>query len=81
MANPALVDKFKQGAAVTLEVDVSRLTRDTHLKQDLNISSTKRFMIMADIEELFDVKANYGQVNKCATFGDVLDLVDSLTTN
>jgi len=78
MADAVLVEKFQQGAAVTLETDASRLTRETHLKQDLNISSTKRFMLMADMEELFNVKVVYGQVNKCVTFGDVLDLIDTL---
>ena len=79
MADAALVEKFTQGAALTLETDASHLTRETHLKQDLNISSIKRFMLMADMEELFKVKVFYAQVNKCVTFGDVLDLIDTLS--
>jgi len=78
MLDAVLVEKFNQGAAVTLETDAGQLTRETHLKQDLNISSLKRFMLMADMEELFKVKVAYGQVNKCVTYGDVLDLIDTL---
>ena len=77
MIDLALMEKFKQDAAITLEVEAGQLTREIHLKQDLNISSTKRFMLMADIEELFDVSINYGQVKECDTFGDLLDLIDS----
>ena len=78
MADAALVEKFIQGAALTLETEVGRLSTETHLKHDLNISSTKRFMLMADMEELFNVKVVYKQVNQCVTFGDVLDLIDTL---
>ena len=78
MTDTALVEKFKQDAAITLETEVSQLTRETQLKQDLNISSTKRFMLMAEMEELFMVRVVYAQVNKCVTFGDVLDLIETL---
>ena len=78
MADSILVEKFMKNLSLVFETDTNSLTRETSLKDDLKISSTKRLMIIADIAELFGKEVPYETIFKCLTIGDLLDLLDTL---
>ena len=71
-------DKLMQAISKIFEKDISQLSLGTRFSEDLNASSMKRFMLIAELEELTGKTVSYGKVKKCLTIGDAMNLLETL---
>jgi len=65
------IEKIKELVAEQLGVDVSELTGDTSLKDDLNADSLDLFQIIMSLEEEFAIEIPTEDVESIATIGDI----------
>lgn len=72
------LSRFIQAAALTLETSPELLKPEANLKEQFDIDSMKRFMLMADIEEVYGASLNYCSIQNCETFGDIIKVTEAL---
>ena len=64
-------EKIKELVAEQLGVDVSELTEETSLKDDLNADSLDLFQIIMSLEEEFGIEIPTEDSESIATIGDI----------
>lgn len=65
------LDKIKELVAEQLSVEVSELTMETSLKDDLNADSLDLFQIIMSLEEEFGIEIPTEDTESIATIGDI----------
>lgn len=64
-------NKIKELVAEQLGVDVTELTQETSLKEDLNADSLDLFQIIMSLEEEFGIEIPTEDTESIATIGDI----------
>ncbi|MGF7143275.1 acyl carrier protein [Anaerotaenia torta] len=64
-------NKIKEVVAEQLGVDVTELTSETSLKEDLNADSLDLFQIIMSLEEEFGIEIPTEDTENIATIGDI----------
>lgn len=57
------------------DVNVTQITPESHLTQDLNINSTHLVDIVLDVEDEFDIMIEDDELNKMETVQKSIDLI------
>lgn len=65
------IEKIKEVVAEQLGVDVSELTEETSLKDDLNADSLDLFQIIMSLEEEFAIEIPTEDAESIGTIGDI----------
>lgn len=65
------LNKIKEVVAEQLGVDVTELTQETSLKDDLNADSLDLFQIIMSLEEEFGIEIPTEDTESIATIGDI----------
>ena len=65
------LNKIKELVAEQLSVEVSVLTQETSLKDDLNADSLDLFQIIMSLEEEFGIEIPTEDTESIATIGDI----------
>lgn len=65
------IEKIKELVAEQLGTDVSELTEETSLKDDLNADSLDLFQIIMSLEEEFGIEIPTEDTESIATIGDI----------
>ncbi|MBP3205982.1 MAG: acyl carrier protein [Lachnospiraceae bacterium] len=75
MANKKIMDKVKEILGQYVEEDVSGITEDTLLAEDLGLTSFAFMSMMGDFEEEFGMTADETELTDIRTVGDVADYI------
>ncbi|MHB8076396.1 acyl carrier protein [Desulfosporosinus fructosivorans] len=71
-----ITTKVLTETAKAFQKDVSELSLDTNLLNDLDAKSFNYFPIIAALEDEYDLEFQYQEFRrKCKTIGDIIDLV------
>ncbi|NLK74504.1 MAG: acyl carrier protein [Clostridiales bacterium] len=70
-------NKIKEIVAEQLGVDVSELTDETSLKDDLNADSLDLFQVIMSLEEEFDIEIPTEDTENIKTIGDIEKYLNS----
>ena len=73
------LSKIKEVVAEQLGVDVTELTDETSLKDDLNADSLDLFQIIMSLEEEFDIEIPTEDAESIHTIGDIVRYLSSKT--
>lgn len=73
MTKEEIFNNVKEITVDELDVDESKVTLDTKIKEDLNADSLDVFEIMNELEDKFDIELDAGE--GIETVGDVVDFV------
>lgn len=68
------VQKFFESVAELCEVDVSTLTPETRLAEDLHVSSFLTFNLCVMMEDFGGKAVSFADLNGCKTLGEVIAL-------
>lgn len=71
-------EKIIEAIAKTFKKDVSEITGETRMKEDLNAKSANYFSVIAVLEEMTGKKITYAQLRKYKTVNDICEFVASL---
>jgi acyl carrier protein len=71
------LNKIKEVVADQLGVDVSELTQETSLKDDLNADSLDLFQIIMSLEEEFGIEIPTEDTESIGTIGDIEKYLNS----
>jgi len=75
------ISKVKEIIAEQLGTDVSELTPETSLKDDLNADSLDLFQIIMSLEEEFDIEIPTEDTENINTIGDIEAYLDKRLEN
>lgn len=70
----------QQAIVESFGVDSSEVTEDTSFR-DLEIDSLERVELVVGLEKQLGISLNTPQVQKCATVGNLVDLISSVRNN
>ena len=70
-------DTIYQTVADTGNVDVSTITTETRLAEDLKLKSVDRISISAILSSKLGVEINMFEILKVKSVGDIMDLVEA----
>ncbi len=74
MTKDEIFETVKNITVEQLDVDVSKITLDTKIKDDLDADSLDIFEIMNELEDKFDIELDTD--DSVETIGDVVDFVE-----
>lgn len=74
MTKNEIFETVKNITVEQLDVDVSKITLDTKIKDDLDADSLDIFEIMNELEDKFDIELDTD--DSVETIGDVVDFVE-----
>ncbi|HEY7416027.1 MAG TPA: acyl carrier protein [Ktedonobacteraceae bacterium] len=72
--------EVQQAIVESFEVDSSEITQDTSFK-DLEIDSLERVELVVGLEKQLGISLNTPQIQKCATVGNLVDLISAARNN
>lgn len=70
-----VLGKVIEFAAMAFKKDVSEITEDTNISEELGVASVQRVTMSASIENEFDVMIPVARFGNFATIGDLVDFV------
>ena len=76
-----MLEKLTGLLAEQLKIDVSTITPDTDLKEDLGVDSLDLFEFVMALEEEFDIEIPEEQANTIATVGAAIKYVEAAVAN
>jgi acyl carrier protein len=62
------------------EIEASKVTAETNLRDDLDLSSLQAVTLVMDLEDEFDITVEDEEIEGLATVGDIFDLITSKTS-
>jgi acyl carrier protein len=71
---------FMEKLGTLFGVSADTLTQETRLREDLNTKSMQYMAIAGTIQQLSGKRCSYSKVHKCATIGELLNLLDEKLT-
>lgn len=71
-----MLEKITELLAEQLKLDVSKITPDTDLKEDLGVDSLDLFEFIMACEEEFDVEIDTEEVSNFTTLQEVADYLE-----
>ena len=71
-----MLEKITELLAEQLKLDVSKITPDTDLKEDLGVDSLDLFEFIMACEEEFDVEIDTEEVSNFTTIQEVADYLE-----
>ena len=69
-------NEFMEKLSALFGLDADKLTLETRLREDLNTKSMQYMAIAGTIQQLSGKRCSYSKVHKCATIGELLDLLE-----
>lgn len=61
------------------EIDVSQITAESRIMDDLELSSLDFFFLVSDVETEFDIHITEREIQEIATVGDLVHIVEEKT--
>lgn len=61
------------------EIDVSQITSESRIMDDLELSSLDFFSLVSDVETEFDIHITEREIQEIATVGDLIHIVEEKT--
>ena len=62
-----------------LRLDVSNITPESHVVNDLNFDSLDSVQIVLELEQEFDIEVSDDEIDNIQTVQDIIDLVENLS--
>ena len=75
MTRDEVLELIRAHLADELEIDPSRVTEDTHFKQDLEADSLDLYTLVQELEDSYGVKMTDEQAARILTVGQAVDFV------
>ncbi len=74
--NQEIFDKVAGMIAKQLKIDVSEITPDKRLLEDLKADSANTMVMIMDLEDAFDLTVEDAVISQLRTVGDVADYIE-----
>ena len=72
-----MLEDIKKILVETANVDVSKVTEEATLSEDLGIDSLDSVEIVLELESAYDIKIEDEEIQNLKTVGDIMKLVES----
>ena len=73
------LDRIKDIISEELRLDVSNITPESHVVNDLNFDSLDSVQIVLELEQEFDIEVSDDEIDNIQTVQDIIDLVENLS--
>ena len=73
------LDRIKEIISEELRLDVSNITPESHVVNDLNFDSLDSVQIVLELEQEFDIEVSDDEIDNIQTVQDIIDLVENLS--
>tara|TARA_B100001057_G_scaffold499501_1_gene610412 strand:+ start:2013 stop:2243 length:231 start_codon:yes stop_codon:yes gene_type:complete len=73
------LDRIKEIISEELRLDVSTITPESHVVNDLNFDSLDSVQIVLELEQEFDIEVSDDEIDSIQTVQDIIDLVENLS--
>lgn len=77
MARESTANEVFDEVAKIFNVDVSTLTRETRINEDLDAGSMHKMILAGDMGAWTGKNVTYSQMNRCRTIGEIIDYVEA----
>ena len=73
------LDRIKDIISEELRLDVSNITPESHVVNDLNFDSLDSVQIVLELEQEFDIEVSDDEIENIQTVQDIIDLLENLS--
>ena len=73
------LDRIKDIISEELRLDVSNITPESHVVNDLNFDSLDSVQTVLELEQEFDIEVSDDEIDNIQTVQDIIDLVENLS--
>ena len=73
------LDRIKDIISEELRLDVSNITPESHVVNDLNFDSLDSVQVVLELEQEFDIEVSDDEIDNTRTVKDILDLIENLS--